>query len=34
MDSTLFVITKLTELIKLFTNLRVRYEFKKSLLFT
>lgn len=30
MDSTLFVITKLTELIKLFTNLRVRYEFKKE----
>lgn len=30
MDSTLFVITKLTELIKLFTNIRVRYEFKKE----
>ena len=30
MDSTLFVITQLTELIKLFGNIKVRYEFKKD----
>lgn len=30
MDSTLFVITQLTELIKLFGNIKVRYEFKKE----